>query len=1605
MSRAKRRLLSAPVRRTPRGGLPLQVTMLEDRTVPAVFTVMNTADAGAGSLREAVTLANLAAGADTIDFDATVFVGNASIALQGELTITDSLTIQGTGADKLTIGNAKVASSASRTFNIDNAGANISVVLNQLRIVGGNTTGSGGGILIGKASVTLNNVIVESNVSQATGGGFGGGGIAVNNAASPLVLNSSIVRNNDSFSDGGAINLRRASTLTLNNSTISGNSAFDSGGGIYFFDNGTLNVVGSTISGNFAGTGSSANAGGGIYLWGSAMTATITNSTVSGNVAGDGGGIASITGGVSLTLQNSTVTENVATVGIGGISRSQGVFAPGKTALISSIVADNFGLAGRDAQGAIQATNSLIGAADLLTITGGANRTGTEAVPLDPLLGPLANNGGPTATHSLLPGSPAINGGSNGLNLGADQRGRARVFGIAADIGAYELIPSQVVSFTSAAAPGPTNAAAFNYTIVFNNPTIGLTAANFALTATGTAAGTIGTPTTVDNLTWTIPIEGITGTGTLQLRLVNSTGILPGLSATLPLNGSTVAVDRDAPVLLSITRNNPDPTNAATVSWALEFSEPVFDVGLANFILNATGVTGAALTSVTDGGNIWTVTADTGSGDGSVQLDFADPGIIADAAGNLLATPPTSGPSYTIDKIAPTVVGITRLDPSPTNANTVSWTVEFSQPVVNVDLADFSLFASNNLGGAALTQIVGSGATYTVTASTGNRDSDLRLDLSASDVADEAGNAVGNAPFAGEAYFADREDVFILFIDRMVGSSLLTNQDQVEWTVRFNKPVTGLTLANFLLVESNLRSNNDPHSSFVSLTGSGDTYVVRANTGVNDGDLQLVLEDTDNVTGTFGRTVISLPSFGQSYTVDRTPPTITSVVRNGSPNTRAFSVSWTVTFSEAVTNFDTSRVLPQVTPVTGGTLTFTSVSLVNNNTLLNTSYTVTIDGIDGEGTLGIAFDTTEPLKDLTGNPGTDSLVSFPNAQYLIDQTRPIPTITVPMSTTAGSFPATITFSEPLLNFGPGSVTVTNGTLSGFTTVNATTYTFTVNAKTAGAVTLGVANAVGTDAVGNPNLASAIAATDVNPPAPTITVSASSAGPSNGSVTYTALFSEAVTGFSPAKILLSNGTIAFFTAVSGSEYRFVVAPVADGTVGGTIGAGAGLTPLNVGSLAAALPTFLSDRTKPTVAISGPSGAATSLPISFTIAFSEAVTDFTASDVILSGNAGKAGTATISSFSGSGAVYTVVVDGLSGGTISLRVPAFAAADAAGNVSAASETFSQVFSPPIKQFAVGGGRGGISQIINPTGAIASQSNFFEQGYTSGVRVATGNFTNDGVEDLVLGTGPGTLTNVRIIDGRTGDELFNFQPFEDDFTGGVHVATGDLDGDGIADLIITPDEGGGPRVRAFRGAGFTQLFDFFGIQDKAFRGGARATATDLNGDGRAELIVAAGFGGGPRVTIWDGLRLLTGNTTGSLSNFFAFESALRNGAFVSAADIDGDGRAELVFGAGPGGGPRVRIFRGDAFLTPGIDDAADVIDSQILDQFAGDVTNRGGIRVLAKDIDGDGRAELITGAGAGAGSRVTAYAGRSIIKGQTPTTLFEFDALPGITAGVFVG
>jgi hypothetical protein len=243
----------------------------------------------------------------------------------------------------------------------------------------------------------------------------------------------------------------------------------------------------------------------------------------------------------------------------------------------------------------------------------------------------------------------------------------------------------------------------------------------------------------------------------------------------------------------------------------------------------------------------------------------------------------------------------------------------------------------------------------------------------------------------------------------------------------------------------------------------------------------------------------------------------------------------------------------------------------------------------------------------------------------------------------------------------------------------------------------------------------------------------------------------------------------------------------------------------------------------------------------------------------------------------------------------------------------------------------------------------------FLGGVNVAVGDVNGDGFPDMLTGPGPGMTPLVRVINGLDGTEALTFLAYDESFQGGVYVAAGDVDGDGTDEIITGTGNGGGPHVRVFDGKTGVERTGFFPYES-SFRGGVIVAAADTTGDGKAEIITGTGVGGGPRVQVLDA------STRATLVNFFAYENTFRGGVLVGAGDVDGDGQAEIVTGTGVGGGPRVQVF-----------DAA--TQAPLANFFAYENTFRGGVLVGAGDTDGDGKAEIITGTGPRGGPVVTVF------------------------------
>lgn len=291
-----------------------------------------------------------------------------------------------------------------------------------------------------------------------------------------------------------------------------------------------------------------------------------------------------------------------------------------------------------------------------------------------------------------------------------------------------------------------------------------------------------------------------------------------------------------------------------------------------------------------------------------------------------------------------------------------------------------------------------------------------------------------------------------------------------------------------------------------------------------------------------------------------------------------------------------------------------------------------------------------------------------------------------------------------------------------------------------------------------------------------------------------------------------------------------------------------------------------------------------------------------------------------------------------------------------------------------------GGSVQVLDAAGgALVFEP--YGPSFTGGVFVAAGDVNGDGVPDMITGSGPGIVAAVRIFDGGTllpiGTTL---EPFGSGFLGGVHVAAGDVNGDGRTDVITGSGPGSGATVRVYDGRTLAPLRSFTAFD--GFSGGVRVASGDVNGDGREDIIVAAGTqtGGGPHVKVFDGA------SGAVLRQFDAFQTFYSGGVYVAAGDVNGDQTADIVVASGEdpmasGGGPHVKVFSGR--------------DLAVLADFRPYASGfSGGVRVAAGDLNGDGLADIITAPGVGGAAQLTRWlAPLASQNGQVPVFNLNYD------------
>ena len=493
----------------------------------------------------------------------------------------------------------------------------------------------------------------------------------------------------------------------------------------------------------------------------------------------------------------------------------------------------------------------------------------------------------------------------------------------------------------------PTNAASVSWTVTFSGNVSGVSASNFSLVNSGLGGSPTITNVSGGGTTWTVTASTGTGSGTLQLNMSNATGVTPTVSGT-PYTGATYTIDHTPPSVSSITRANSSPTALTSVSWTVTFSEDVTGVDATDFALAQSGVNGASITSVTQVSNtIYTVTVNTGTGNGTLGLNLVDNDSITDTAGNPLGGTGAGNGDYTGEVYAVSrPVSVTGSPSVCVNDNSNGSTYSWSS-LGSVGASDNSYAQANGYNGSVTQYLkctgygfnIPSGATITgIVAGVQDYSQKTFYDQAVQLVKGgtiQSTNYGTNSRFPnpeGYTYYGGNSDLWgnswtttdinsgnfgvafaaqrgpynstdTAYVDYMpitvsytipAGPTVVsialagtnpTNAATVSWTVTFSESVTGVSASNFQLVASSLGGA----PAIAAVSGSGTTWTVTASTGTGTGTLGLNMANQTNVTTSSGKALVDVPFTGDVYTISSN----TRVVNTYYPGTASISAGAT----------------------------------------------------------------------------------------------------------------------------------------------------------------------------------------------------------------------------------------------------------------------------------------------------------------------------------------------------------------------------------------------------------------------------------------------------------------------------------------------------------------------------------------------------------------------------------------------------------------------------------------------------------------------------------------------------------------------------------------
>lgn len=780
-------------------------------------------------------------------------------------------------------------------------------------------------------------------------------------------------------------------------------------------------------------------------------------------------------------------------------------------------------------------------------------------------------------------------------------------------IAGSDITPPVVQSITLVGSPAA-NSTSISFTITFNESVNNVSADDFQLTTTGNVTGTIGTPSASSGTSMTIPITVTGGAGTIQLTLKSNTNITDATGNGNNTNGYvatyTSSVSHTADLVaptVSITSSANPTTNLNPIPFTFTFSENVtgFDAS------DITVINGSAGT-VSGSGNSYTSNI-TPSADGTVTVTV-NANRANDAAGN--GNTAATQISRISDRTAPTIVSMVPSVGNPTNANSFTLTITFSESVSNFSQGDISVSNCNP------SSFSGSGTTYTVTLTPTVSDGTVTASVAGNVANDAAGN--GNTASSTFSITVDRTTPSVSITSSVVAAT--TNTTPIPVTITFSEGVNNFVQGDIVLGNagiSGFTANSASVYTFNLIPSGNGTVTVNVNSNVAN----------DNA----GNGNTAATQFSKNF--DNVAPTASITSGTTSP-TNSTSIPVTVTFSESVTGFDLSDIIvnngtPGSFSGSGANYSFTITPLVAG--------TVTANIVGG-----IAFDAAG-----NGNSAaTQFSITYDNSQPGVS----IGSVTL-SPTNSNAIPLTFTFTESVSNFISGDVSVSNGNITGFSGSGAN-YSATLVPFGTGTVTVNINAGVANDAAGNGNTAASQFSIVYDNVAPTVTIGSATTSPTNvASFTVNLTFNESVTNFTINDIAVGNGTPSNFSG-SGSSYSVTISPVTDGTVTVNVAANMANDAAGNGNSAASQFSIVSDRNGPSITINSSATSPTnlsSIPLTFT--FSEAVTGFDSGDITVLGGS-------ITGFSGSGTTYTANLIPSQDGTVTIFVFQNNALDAAGN-----------------------------------------------------------------------------------------------------------------------------------------------------------------------------------------------------------------------------------------------------------------------------------------------------------------------------------------------------